>query len=309
MIRTPETKGTLAILLAATVWGTTGTAATYAPDVSSLAIGAVAMGGGGALQSLLAARPIWQARDTLAQHGRLLGIGVLAIVIYPLAFYASMALAGVAVGTVLSIGLAPLFSAAIEWRFEGRRMTRRWMFGAIIGIGGAVILCLAKAKGHGSADVTTGMELLGLVLGVVAAATYALYSWVAYQLMRRGVPTRAAMGSLFGGAAIGLLPVLLWTGAPFLQSSQNASVAVYMAVVPMFLGYMCFGYGLARVPASVATTLTLLEPVVAAVLAVVVVGEALSSLAWTGIALIMLSLCCLTMPTSVVAAMIKRIGK
>jgi len=56
--------------------------------------------------------------------------------------------------------------------------------------------------------------------------------------------------------------------------------------VPMFLGYVLFGLGLARVGAGTATTITLLEPAAATVLAVLVVGERLAPLGWMGLALI-----------------------
>lgn len=92
------------------------------------------------------------------------------------------------------------------------------------------------------------------------------------------------------------MPVLVATGAPFLDSWGNAAVGIYMAMVPMFLGYVCFGYGLARIAASSATTLTLFEPVVAAVLAMAIVGERLPGLGWMGIALIMACLVIVTMP-------------
>jgi len=42
--------GTLCVLAASVLWGTTGTAATFAPAVGPLAIGAAAMGLGGLLQ-------------------------------------------------------------------------------------------------------------------------------------------------------------------------------------------------------------------------------------------------------------------
>ncbi len=69
-----------------------------------------------------------------------------------------------------------------------------------------------------------------------------------------------------------------------------------MAAVPMFLGYLCFGYGLARVKASIATTITLIEPVIAAVLAVIIVGERLPTLGWIGVALVIGCLAIITMP-------------
>jgi len=65
-------------------------------------------------------------------------------------------------------------------------------------------------------------------------------------------------------------------------------------VVPMFLAYVAFGAGLARVSPSSATTLSLFEPVVAAALGVAVVGERLGGWAWTGIGMVLLGLLIIT---------------
>lgn len=107
------------------------------------------------------------------------------------------------------------------------------------------------------------------------------------------------MGATFGMGGLMLMPVLLITGAPLLASWGNASVGLYMALVPMFLGYLCFGHGLARIPASTATTITLFEPVVAAGLAVVIVGERLPAMGWAGIVLILACLACISAPVKV----------
>ncbi|WP_366944151.1 EamA family transporter [uncultured Psychromonas sp.] len=63
-------------------------------------------------------------------------------------------------------------------------------------------------------------------------------------------------------------------------------VVCYMAVIPMFIGYLTFGFGLRYVHASKATLLTLFEPVVAALLAVLIVGESISLVGWFGIVLV-----------------------
>ena len=106
--------GVAAVLFSSVVWGTTGTAATFAPEVGPAAIGAAAMGVGGLLQALLAGGRIARALPELARHWRNLLPGGLAVAIYPLAFYASMRLAGVTIGTVVTIGSAPLLSALID---------------------------------------------------------------------------------------------------------------------------------------------------------------------------------------------------
>jgi DME family drug/metabolite transporter len=69
-----------------------------------------------------------------------------------------------------------------------------------------------------------------------------------------------------------------------------------MAIVPMFLGYVCFGIGLARIPASMATTITLIEPVVAAILAIIIVGERLPLMGWFGVVLVISCLVVITIP-------------
>jgi DME family drug/metabolite transporter len=63
-----------------------------------------------------------------------------------------------------------------------------------------------------------------------------------------------------------------------------------MAVVPMFLGYLLFGYGLKQLEASTATLLTLLEPIVATLLAVVILGEIFVFWGWLGMGLILVCL-------------------
>lgn len=288
--------GALCVLAASVLWGTTGTAATFAPDVGPLAIGAAAMGLGGLLQALIAGPQITRHTARLRERRGTVLLGAASVAIYPLAFYSSMHLAGVAVGTVVSIGTAPLASALIERIVDGRRLTRRWLLAATLGLIGTVLLCVAEAAHTTGAASTTG-TLPGIGLGLVAAATYALYSWAAHRLIRRQIPSRAAMGAVFGIGGLLLLPVLAITGAPLVASWSNAAVGTYMALVPMFAGYVLFGWGLAHVPASTATTLSLLEPAVAAVLAVLVVGERLPATGWAGIALVITCLAVLTTPT------------
>ena len=64
----------------------------------------------------------------------------------------------------------------------------------------------------------------------------------------------------------------------------------------MFAGDVLFGWGLARVRAGTATTLSVSETVVAAVLAVMMVGERLPPLGWLGAVMVAASLFVLTLP-------------
>lgn len=273
-------QGIGAVLVASILWGTTGTAATFAPDVGPLAIGAAALGIGGILQALIALPALKRTRLHLKAHSGLVTTGAVAVFAYPLAFYSSMHLAGVAVGTVISLASAPLASGLLE-RFVDRKALGGWWYAAaMLGIIGSVLLVVSTQ--HTQSSRGTSM-IIGIVLGLIAGVAYATYSWVVQRLMAEGAGRAAAMDSVFGLGGLLLMPVLLITGAPLLATPQALAVGSYMALVPMFLGYVAFGYGLSKIPASSATTVTLTEPAVATVLAVVIVGEELTPLGWTGL--------------------------
>ncbi|WP_326594806.1 DMT family transporter [Streptomyces sp. NBC_01803] len=281
------TAGPVLILAAATLWGTTGTAASFAPDdASALSIGAATMGVGGLLTLALAGRSAFGVlRGGPAVLRRAL-FGALGVVVYPLAFYTAMAWAGVAVGTVVSLGCAPVFAALLERVLDGTRLTRSWLAATGSAAFGCALLVLS---GHGSA-AGGGRVTGGVALGVLASAGYAAYAYSGARLIRCGHSSRAVMGALFGLGATVLLPLFAVTGGALLGEPRGLAVAAYLAVIPMWLAYVLFGTGLARVRASAATTLSLFEPVVAAALGVAVVGERLTGAAWAGVGLVVLGL-------------------
>ena len=87
---------------------------------------------------------------------------------------------------------------------------------------------------------------------------------------------------------------LRFTGSNLFDESVNLYVVAYMMLIPMFLGYLLFGYALKTISASTATTLTLFEPLVAALFAVLLVGEQLAPIGWVGMVLIFVCLAVLS---------------
>lgn len=294
----------IGILLAAVLWGTTGTAATLLPDaVSPLATGAATMTIGGLLLALTAPRGALHALRTPGALRWLLP-GALAVAVYPLAFYSGMSLAGVAVGNVVALGTAPVFAAILEQLLDpaDRRqpLGGRWLLSAVAATAGVALLAVFGHHGEGSASA--GGTLPGVALGLLAGLAYAGYTYTAGRVIGLGVPSRGAMAAQFGLGAVLLLPVLLATGGPLLRlaaggaesplaqllaSPHPLAVVGYLALGPMFLAYVLFGRGLRTVSSSRATTVTLIEPFVATLLAVVAVGERLAPLGWVGLALVL----------------------
>jgi DME family drug/metabolite transporter len=279
--------GVVALVLASLLWGTTGTTATFLPDdVSPLAIGASTMGIGGVLLFLVSARgAVAVLRDRAAR--RWVGLGAIGVFVYPLAFYAGMDLAGVAVGNVVALGSGPVFAALLEWLWERRPLSARWALSTGLAVLGIAMLAVGKQVDAGAGPLDT---VAGVGLGLLAGLAYALYTYASSRAIGRGLPSRSVMGAMFGVGAALLLPVLVVTGAPLLQSWNTVGIAAYLAIGPMFVAYLLFGVGLRSIRSSAATTITLLEPVVATVLAVLVVGERLAPAGWAGLALVLAGL-------------------
>lgn len=116
----------LAVLVTSILWGTTGTVAAYAPNLSSLAVGAAALGLSGLLLAAVALTQLKQEAALLRGEKRLVILGAVAIMIYPLAFYTSMSMAGISIGSVVSLASAPIFSGLVEWGLEKRQLSFRW---------------------------------------------------------------------------------------------------------------------------------------------------------------------------------------
>lgn len=286
-------KGVIAIVIASFLWGTTGTVASYSPDVSSLAIGAFSMGIGGVLLVVTAQKKLFIDYKLMLEQPRILLLGVASVAIYPLAFYTSMRFSGVAIGTVVSIATAPFFAAILEHLISKKHISQQWILSFVIGAIGIALLTLGRDQSNNTA-YSINQQSLGILLGCIAGLTYAGYSWAARRLIESGVHSKSSMSGLFGCAALLLLPSLWFTGDNLFSSSTNALVSLYMAIIPMFVGYLLFGFGLNYIDASKATLITLIEPLVATILAVFIIGEKFKVIGWIGVALVSL---CLLMQT------------
>ncbi|MCI2283946.1 EamA family transporter [Colwellia sp. MSW7] len=288
-------KGIIAIVIASFLWGTTGTAASYAHQVSALGIGAFSTGIGGILLFVAARKKIQIDLSCLFSRPMVILFGSACVAIYPLAFYSAMRFSGVAIGTVVSIASAPFFAVLLERLISKKSVSIKWVVSFIIGVLGIVLLVMGRS--HENSTLANAMlQNIGVMLGLLAGLAYAGYSWAAKHLIEKGVHSQSAVAVQFGIASCCLIPSLWFTGDNILATVTNASVVVYMAIAPMFLGYLLFGFGLKVIDASRATLITLIEPLVATLLAIFIVGESFKMIGRVGMGLVTLCLLLQTLP-------------
>ncbi len=288
----------VAVLLSAVLWGTTGTVAHFAPAGSSpLAIGLSTFAIGGVVLAAISAKRVLAVLRQRQQLGWVLA-GAVGVVLYPAAYYPSMALAGVAVGNVVALGSGPIFAALLEWAVDRRRPDARWALATGVAAVGIVLLTLG---GHGGAagdasSADASLAPAGVALALVAGFGYALYAFAGSRLIARGASASGAMGSLFLVGGLVCASWLAVVGIGPLASPAGLATIAYLGLVPMALAYLLFGFGLRVLRSSSATTIALAEPVVATLLAVLVVGERPAVIGWIGLAVVAIGIALLALP-------------
>ncbi|WP_298233006.1 DMT family transporter [uncultured Azohydromonas sp.] len=279
----PKT-GVALVLAAATLWGTTGTA-------QSFATGALSPLWFGALRLLVAAAFFaacfsWQRRQAPSDAGAhaprpllaLLGAG-LSMAVYNLAFFAGVRGAGVAVGTAIALGSGPVWAGILQSLLARRVPAAAWWLGTALAIAGGTLMTLAG--GSTSAGLAAG----GIALCLLAGLSYAAYTLLSQRLLRVMAPSAVTLHAFAVAAALAL-PAAWWeAGAPSARGADVLAV-LYVGVVTAGVAYLLFSHALRHLSAASAVTLALGEPVVAFILAVTVVGERPSAWAFLGLLLV-----------------------
>lgn len=279
-------RATAAVVAAATLWGTTGTAQALGPDGSTpLGVGALRLALGGLTLAVVA----WATGNLQRQPWRPalapLTLGGAAVALYQLGFFVGTSRAGVAVATVATIGSAPVCSLLIGVARGRPGPSRAARWATALTIVGVVLLGLA-----GGSDDGITPDAVGVAAALLAGAGYATYAELGRKAMDRGMHSTTSMAGLFCvGAAVASL-TLPWQPLDWVVTGRGMLMLGHLSVVTLGLAYVLYGWGLGRLPVSTVVTLTLAEPVVASLLAVVVLDERLGPLGWIGVAAVIAGL-------------------
>ena len=280
-------RGLLDVGVASVLWGTGGLAVQLVREHEALSpvtisawrmtiaaavllVGLVAVRRVGELVALARSRP----RQTLA-----VGVGTAA---YQAFYFVSVTQVGVAVSTVVSLGLAPVLLTVAE----SVRHRRAPAGPRLVVLGAALTgLVLVSVAGH---EASTGpAPVVGVLLAVASGTTYAVTTVAGGSISRATSPLVLTGAMTLVGAAV-LLPCLALVEGPRVPTDPVAlGWLVYLGALTMALAYVLLYSGLRVVAPSTAVTASLVEPVTAAVVAAVVLGESLGPVAVVGILLVL----------------------
>ena len=276
-------RATFAALVAASLWGTTGTTAyLIGGTVPAAVIGAITMGVGGLLLLVFGGG----GGVRLMTHPETrpwVWWGGLGVVIYPLAFYQGMHLAGVAVGNIVALGSGPIAIAVIEWVIDKRPPTKQWLVATLIAITGMVALVAGDSSGT---SAEPGGVISGIGLALLAGVSYALFSYSMGAIMAKGHSPKSTLGAVFGAGTLPLLVLAAIGSVGVVWDGVTVGYLSYLVVGPMVVAYLFFSRALRVLASSSVLTLALVEPAVATLLAVAIVGERFDMAGILGIVLV-----------------------
>jgi DME family drug/metabolite transporter len=260
------------VMLAAVTWGTSGTTSRLLAShagAGPFLVGFVRVAVAAPLLMLAA----WRLEDISPPRSWApLGAGI-CMAAYQVCFFSAVPSAGVAIASLLAICTAPLMIALLAALFLHERLTLRTMLALGLGVAGTALLVGGGRSGP--------HLLLGGVLALLAGFGYAVYAIISKAALARTSPLPLSAWT-FSIAAVLLIPALLVNHPSPHVIAAGWPLFLYLGVIPTAVAYGLYTHGLRRTTATVAGISSLLEPLTATVLGLVIFHEHLGLLGAVG---------------------------
>lgn len=279
-------RGVGLILCAAVLWGTTGTAQSFAPlSLSSYWVGALRLLVAGLffLVWLGIKEPkALRLSQIRSLPWRLILLAATSIAVYNLAFFAGIRATSVAVGTAIALGSGPVWAGIIQAVAFGQKPSNGWWLGVAIAVLGLVVATTGS-------DELAGFSIAGLSLCLVSGLTYALYALATKRILTVASAS-VSTAAVFTLAALIALP-LAWgiAGQPQVRS-DDVAILLWLGVIATGIAYLLFSVGLKYVSSATGVALALGEPIAAVCFAIAIVGERPGLLTFFGLSMVLVGL-------------------
>ena len=267
--RGEELRGALLVIAAGMCWGTTGTIQALAPEkATSLTVGSARV----FVAGLILLCWILFRRRGILTGGRwnFLGIFIAAfgLTAYQLTFISAVRLTGVAIGTMIAIGSAPVLAGLMGKLFFKESLSAKWYYSTILAVTGCSLLAAAGREGFGF------VCLQGVLLALAAAFSYALEG-VGLKIIGKMDPMETiSLISILSGAMA--LPWLVTGEVSWIAEPRGFAAVAMLALFSTILPFALFTKGIGSITLGKAYTLSLSEPFTAWLLSTAILGERLS---------------------------------
>ena len=183
--------------------------------------------------------------------------------------------------STLLANLATIFVTLMGWLLWKQRVSKLFLAGMATAIAGMFILV-------GPNFAAGGTRFMGDVLAALTAVFYGSYMLAIKAARDAGDSTARIMAWSTTISAVALLPFAGLSPQPFWPSSASGWLAVLgLALVSQILGQGLIAYAFAHLPASLSSVSLLIQPVMAALFAWALFGEAIGPVQFAGGAVVL----------------------
>lgn len=175
----------------------------------------------------------------------------------------------------LLVQIGPILVALLATFFLGERLTTWLVVGLAVGFAGVVVIARASSTGGG--------DLVGVLLGVVAALTFAVGVLTQKKLLGSGL---SALDMTFWYYVVGTVACLPWSwelvGVVGEASAPDLLWIVYLGAVPSAVAFTTWAYALSSADAGRFAMSTFLVPFITTLMAWLLLSEVPPALAFVG---------------------------
>lgn len=200
---------------------------------------------------------------------------------YQAFFFASVERSGVATAALVTVGCIPPSAGIVGWLILRERPNKIWFLATTVGVTGLVIRSLSELEIGDSK---------GLLFAIVAGVGIGAYLNAAKIEIRAGGHPMQLPGMAYLLGSLGLLVIVRADLLAVNWNTKAIGVALFLGVVTMGLANALQILGMRGITPGVAATMMLSDPVAAAILGVVVLGEVLTTQGAIGLALVIIGL-------------------
>ena len=221
--------------------------------------------------------------ELMSKHVRLILLTGFFIVTFNFGFFFGVKATGIAVGAATMIGSAPIWASILDIFLNRRIPAPLWWLGTTCATSGGVLMVVAQAS-------TWQIDPFGLTACLLSGLFYAAYTISSSKLVQLMSPL-VVTSSTFSVATMMAIPMaLIFSGLPSNITTIDCMVVGYLGIVVTGFAYLLFSFALTRISATTGVAMSLIEPVTAFFMAILVAGEPITWLAFLGLCLILVGL-------------------
>ena len=218
-----------------------------------------------------------------------IGTGIVSLTFFNLCYFTTIQMTSMAVAAILMY-TSPIFVVILSAVLFGERITGKKVLAMLMAFIGCVFVTGIVSLGSGSA-----LPLKGILIGIGSGIGYALYSIFGRYAIEKGYRTETITFYTFLFATIGIgvispffCPIQEIAGKIIIgNTAKDILLVLGQSFLVTVLPYLLYTKGLKGLDNGTAGIIASVEPVVAAIIGILVYGERLSTSGYIGAILVL----------------------